>query len=515
MYLPKDSNQIDFELHSELVRLYVNIGDNIPNSKSANFIFIPKERESIFTIDKKEIIENFGDKLRYNNSLEGLELILGIWTDKSDNANRELFSLKIHLPDINEYNIDIIEMKKNQKSLCKPVKSGEEKYQCLLMVSYNEEDISQEKDLLVFIKSVNENSSNKIYYNFINNSFFNEFNIEKLRQNIPSTTFFEKDYLYIKLNQTLNGTYLFINIETNLPDDITIMTSLNKKEEEERVYYLNTYNQYLIQMKEDTITFEFPSDLSLYVSIENIGGKAYFSWEEEPKMVYNLRKKGAYLTLTTPYNYTKLICKKFESDSKQNGEEPGVIFIIKYYERSTSINFDNIPSYKDSEIGFINVDFPLLLYKKDINFLHNLNFVITIKNDIYEYNEEYPTSPLNIIFYLARRDLIYEYRKRLSPYNWYEFKGLYDNSFKKFHLSLPLIEYKEDIHISPEEFPTLSIYFQKNPGYENKNILKTFNIQIQYFKFNEPDFQEENIYIYGKIIYSSDVQYYRLKNEKK
>ena len=92
---------------------------------------------------------------------------------------------------------------------------------------------------------------------------------------------------------------------------------------------------------------------------------------------------------------------------------------------------------------------------------------------------------------------------------------MYDNSFKKFHLSLPLIEYKEDIHISPEEFPTLSIYFQKNPGYENKNILKTFNIQIQYFKFNEPDFQEENIYIYGKIIYSSDVQYYRLKNEKK
>jgi len=163
VYLPKDSNQIDFELHSELVGLYVNIGDNIPNSKSANFIFIPKERESIFTIDKKEIIENFGDKLRYNNSLEGLELILGIWTDKSDNANRELFSLKIHLPDINEYNLDIIEMKKNQKSLCKPVKIGEEKYQCLLMVSYNEEDINQEKDLLVFIKTVNENSSTKIY----------------------------------------------------------------------------------------------------------------------------------------------------------------------------------------------------------------------------------------------------------------------------------------------------------------------------------------------------------------
>ena len=290
VFLPKDSNQIQFELHSELVGLYVNIGDNIPSSKSSNFIFIPHEKESIFTIDKKDIIENFRNKLLYNNSLEGLKLIVGIWTDKSDNANKELFSVKIHLPDINEYNIDIIEMKKNQKSLCKPVKSGEEKYQCLLMVSYNEEDISQEKDLLVFIKSVNENSSNKIYYNFINNSFFNEFNIEKLRQNIPSTTFFEKDYLYIKLNQTLNGTYLFINIETNLPDDITIINSLNKKEEE-RIYYLNTYNQYLIQMKEDTITFEFPTDLSLYISIENIGGNAYFSWEEEPKMVYNLRKK--------------------------------------------------------------------------------------------------------------------------------------------------------------------------------------------------------------------------------
>ena len=222
--------------------------------------------------------------------MEGLKLIVGIWTDKSDNANKELFSVKIHLPDINEYNIDIIEIKKNQKSLCKPVKIGEEKYQCLLMVSYNEEDINQEKDLLVFIKTVNENSSTKIYYNFINKLFFNEFNIEKLRQNIPSVTFFENDYLYIKLNQTLNGTYLYINIETNLPDDITIINSLNKKEEE-RIYYLNTYNQYLIQMKEDTITFEFPTDLSLYISIENIGGNAYFSWEEEPKMVYNLRKK--------------------------------------------------------------------------------------------------------------------------------------------------------------------------------------------------------------------------------
>ena len=58
-------------------------------------------------------------KIPNENSLQDLNLVIGIWTDKTDSIDTELFSLRVHLQN-DDYEIDITEINTDQKYLCNP-----------------------------------------------------------------------------------------------------------------------------------------------------------------------------------------------------------------------------------------------------------------------------------------------------------------------------------------------------------------------------------------------------------
>jgi len=131
VWLPRDSYQVQFDWQSELAGLYVNVDGTLPTATNADFILRPNSTDSILTIDEQQIIEYAkarGAKLPVENSIEDVRLIIGVWTDKTDSVDTELYSLRVHEAslDSKEYTFfDIIEVNTDQKVLCKPYIIGE------------------------------------------------------------------------------------------------------------------------------------------------------------------------------------------------------------------------------------------------------------------------------------------------------------------------------------------------------------------------------------------------------
>jgi len=76
--------------------------------------------------------------------MEDTRLIIGVWTDKKDSANTELYSLRVHEVFLDPYEyaqFDIIEVNTEQKVLCKPNLVENNRYQCLFMVVYDRQDV--------------------------------------------------------------------------------------------------------------------------------------------------------------------------------------------------------------------------------------------------------------------------------------------------------------------------------------------------------------------------------------
>ena len=95
-------------------------------------------------------------KIPIENSIQDLNLVIGVWTDKTDSVNSELFSLRVYQP--NPDDIDIIEVNTDQKILCHPRFLNDNQYRCLFMVTYDDEDVNQELPLIVHATSLNQSA---------------------------------------------------------------------------------------------------------------------------------------------------------------------------------------------------------------------------------------------------------------------------------------------------------------------------------------------------------------------
>lgn len=119
-----------------------------------------------------------------------MKFTIGIWTDKTDTADTELYSLRVHEANIANYDIeegvdfDIIELNTDQKVLCKPTRTGET-FRCLFMVIYDEEDIKQKMDLLVYARSTFRGDTTEIYASFIESEIYDEYDFESLKKKFP------------------------------------------------------------------------------------------------------------------------------------------------------------------------------------------------------------------------------------------------------------------------------------------------------------------------------------------
>lgn len=120
-------------------------------------------------------------KTPYENSIQDLSLVIGVWTDKLDSLDTEVYSLKVHQPN-DDLEVDIIEANTDQKTLCNPVFVSENLYRCLFMVTYDDEDVDLEMPILIYGKSLNHSAITKTYASFVERELYDTFNLDELRK---------------------------------------------------------------------------------------------------------------------------------------------------------------------------------------------------------------------------------------------------------------------------------------------------------------------------------------------
>ena len=527
VWIPRDTHQIQFDWQSELAGLYINIDDNLPTAANADFILLPNGKDSIKTIDKIDIINQMKKKhmkIPEDSSIEDLRLIIGIWTDKTDSANTELYSLRVHEALFALYDLEIVEVNTDQKILCKPTRASETKWRCLFMITYDDQDVDQHYNLLVYSRSTERGDTNEMYGNFIYANIYDDFIVDSLRGSIPTDTAplnsvrDGTSYFYIKLGSKPNhkGQYLYVNVIISSSADIMMVASLNCYDTESSpkgvIFYPSPHTEQLVQANE-TLILQLAKNTSLIVNIEGLGGEADAYWEEDNTNIHYFRGKNDRLTLTSGRSYDKLVIKKHKSDSPQQGLEPGFVFVVDYYERNPLKNFDEVVYGNSIEIGYSNTDLPINLYSKYVDIRSDLNLAVTFRDSNVDTEGEYAVSPLEVRAFLDKRNNIYNAKTipEFEPSKNNRKNGIYDPSIKTAQVTISTIEIDYIFNIRQEDEPTILFHVGKTREYEQK-VYNNFNVEAQFTRSNSKVIPVEKVYNYGKII-GRLTQSYRLKHD--
>ena len=527
IWLPRDTYELYFDWQSELAGLYINVDDSLPTAANADFILKPNGTDSILVLEKNQILEAIEKKkvpLPYEGSLEDVKLTIGIWTDKTDSVGTELYSLRVHEVNIEQSDLDIYEVNTDQKILCKPKSIGSGKYYCLFMVTYDDQDVKQQSDLLVYATSTNKGDSTVMYASFISANIYNEFIADTLRGSIPNensaaydTINLDTNYFYIQLHKIQSkDQYLYVNVISSFPDDIMMVASMNcfdrTQEGNIQIFYPKAKTEQIVQAKEDSLILDFSVDSSLIVNIENLGGEADLRWEEDDQIVHYLRGKGDRLTLTTSTNYKRLLIKKLKSDKPIKEKDPGFVFIFDYYSRDSSKNFDEVVYGSSIEMAYRDTDLPVYMYSKKVDYSNDINIAVTFRDSRDDTEGEYTTTPIEVRAFLDKRDLIYAAKAtpEFEPYG-NKIDGIYDPAIKTAQVFLPDLVINLDFKIDPKDYPTLLLFLGKSNAYEDK-VYKTFDVEAQFTRTNSLVVPNEKVYNYGKFN-GLITQYYKLRKD--
>ena len=528
VWLPYDTYQVQFDFQSEVANLYINLGGTKPTAKDADFELLSLGRNSILSLDKYKILDKVKDKkieIPNVNSLEGINLVIGIWTDKTDSFDTEIFSLAVRLPNVIDENINIIEANTEQKIICSPLYIDYGQYNCLFMVTFDEEDINLGMSLLLHAASFNQTAVTHVYASFIKKKNYDE--LYQLKQNIPTSQtaqFNTKtdgiDYIYIPLNGYKNY-YLFVNVVTDRYSDIFLLTSLQTDTEIMNTLpvYSNTASEklFLVSSEQIKLNFYTNSNSKIFVNIVALGGEANIKWSDDPNNIYYLRgRSGDKLALISGVDYKELIIenRKYTNNKFTSSEEPGFVFYISYNTRNPEINFDKIKDKNSLEIIYKQTDLPIYLFST-LQMPNNspINIAITFKDLDINQKGEYNSSPLEVMASILKERVVYKIKEtpELQPSMRNLIFGKYDPALKTAQIFIS----KENIdsyNVTFEEVPTLYLSINKGNSFIEQNYQK-FAIETQIYQINDASIYNENIYYFMRYsgYYTS---YHKLKINK-
>ena len=533
IWFPHDSEIVLFDWQSSVAGLYINLGGIRPSTKNADFKLLPPGKDYILNLTKSEIIEKAISKkinIPYENSLQDINLVIGIWTDKTDSINTEIYSLRIHQPDSNnENNLDITQVNTDQKILCNPTLVVGNEYRCLFVVTYDDKDVTMYTPLLVYGGSLNHGAINYIYGNFIDRYIYDEFIREELITSIPTdqtallnTRKEGVDYIYIlKLEK---GKYMFINIITDKPDPLMIVTSMpvyNHILYDIKEYYPNPTTEQLLSVSGERLRLSFPCTNSIMVDIITLNGHAEIYWKSDPNKVFVMRGVGDRISLSSGNELDELVIKKIgntnlDKNDKLTMEDPGFVFCISYIIKDNSVKFNEINYGKSLEIAYRDVDLPVFLYSKIGSEYRDINIAITFKDNEIDKSGEYKISPLVISAQLVKENLIYEIKKDpdLRPIDK-GINGYYDSALKTAQIFLSEDNIKS-YNIKDTDNPTIFITIDKNDDEKFADkIYEKFSIETQVSGVNDGVIPVEKIYHYGRVRNTNSKEtVYRLKTDK-
>ncbi len=530
VWLPHDTFRVEFDWQSEVAGLYINVGGTRPTTRNADFKLLPNGKDSILFIERSKILEKArAKKIKIPNpySIQDLNLVIGIWTDKTDSVETEVFSLRVHEPH-NDQRLDIVEVNTDQKVLCSPRMLQDGVNRCLFMITYDTEDVKLDLPLLVHASSVNNSATTYSYADFIESEYYDEYDAVNLMKNIPTdqtakinTRTSDKDYIYTRLNQgKTDGKkyYLFVNVISDKTDDIMIITSLpmyNVIDPQNYQFYPNPSTEQLLSVSVDKLRLKFFTTSSLIVNIVALEGEADVVWAEDQNNVYTLKGRGDRLTMTSGTTLDEIIItKKKESSSKlSDSDDPGFVFYISYYIRNPEVNFDEVAYGRSIEIGYRKTDLPVYLYSKIGTFFNDMNIAVTFKDSEIDMGGEYTSSPIFVKAALVKENTIYRAKNNpeLTPSLDNSLLGTYDIAIRTAQAFISS-EVIKSFNVKYEDNPTLYISLEKNDKFPEKNYEK-FNIEAQFSKTNGVVVPIKKKFNYGRYngYYTN---YYKLKADK-
>ena len=511
IWLPHNSYYVKFDWQSEVAGLYINVGGTRPTTKNADFKLLPPGRDAVLSIESIEILQKAKQKkinVPNENSLEDLNLVIGIWTDKTDSVETEIFSLRVYQPNQDD-ELDITEVNTEQKIMCSPNFVMEGQYRCLFMVTYDNEDVNLQMPLIIHAGSVNQSAEVETYASFIETKYYDKFDKDQLKKNTPTydtaqfnTKKLGNDYIYIKLTPGRTTNYLYVNVVSNKKDDIFILTSMP-------MYNFNTKLQYKeynpnpstqqLLFAEDQLVLLFSTSSSLIVNLVTLGGEAELYWKEDKNTIYNLRGKGDRLTLTSGTTLTELVIKKRKVANQLTDEnDPGFVFYASYYIRDGENNFDEVQFGKSLEIAYRETHLPVYLYSKLDNYYNDISIAVTFKDSNLDNKGEYKTSPLMVRASVEKESVVYKAKQTpdLAPNLRKAIIGSYDPAIKTAQVFL----YSANVSsfdIKKEEIPTLYLAIEENERIPSQKY-KQFNIEAQFTQINSDIVPVEKTYNYGR-----------------
>ena len=528
VWFPHDSYTVEFDWQSEVAGLYINVGDARPTTKNADFKLLPKGRDGILSLDKIQILEAAKKrkiKTPYENSIQDLSLVIGVWTDKLDSLDTEVYSLKVHQPN-DDLEVDIIEANTDQKTLCNPVFVSENLYRCLFMVTYDDEDVDLEMPILIYGKSLNHSAITKTYASFVERELYDTFNLDELRKSIPTsetakynTAKDNTEFIYTVLDPDEakeEQYYLFVSVTTDIEGEIMLLTSMpmyNKITEKKFEFYPNPSTEQLLSVQTEQLRLKFFTTSSMIVNFVTLGGEADIMWANDEANVFNLRGRGDRLSLTSGAKVNEIvITKKKSSESLVN--DPGFVFYVSYFLRSLETNFDNVEYGRSIEIGYRETDLPVYLYSKIGTFNNDINIAFTFKDSDIDTEGEYDYTPFIIRGALTKESSVYKTKlyPDLAPALEKSMYGSYDMALKTAQVFLSG-DFVQSLGLKESDNPTLYLSVEKNSLVPSQKY-KKFNVEVQFNKVNDGVIPVEKTFNYGRHG-GYYINYYRLKVDKK
>ena len=518
IWLEYDSEKVEFHFESSVAGLYINLNGIRPTTKNAHLILLPQGKDNIFTLDKNlilKIVKTHKIKIPFENSLESMHLVIGIWTDKVNSVNTEIYSLRVHQPSfaIDEplaFNL----VNRDQKILCNPRYTGENEYRCLFVVIYNENENDEylHSNLLAYAESKNSTALTYIYGNYIEQEIYDQYNMVELNKKIPTyeTSEFNSrinEVNYIYSVSAKKSHYMLLNVITDKPDTIMLLTSFpiyNYLSYDLFEIYPNPTSEQLFSLSGERLRLRFHSYNGIIVNLKSINGGGKLFWKNDPEKIYYLKGRGDKLILYSGEKENVLFIQRLEIEDKHElkNQSDGLefIFIISYIQVDFKNNriFEEIDYGKSQELGFIEADLPIILYSRIGLDYRDINIAITLKDIEIESSDEL-IEPIQITVYLVKEKTIYtaKYEPELSPSIEKAVFGNYDKALKTAFIFLDENIIKQS-NLKVDDNPSLYIELAKSEIFKEKKF-DIFSMEAQITGANSGVIPDENIYYYGRV----------------
>ena len=150
--LPFDSEYLFIDWQAYNPCLIMNIGTEKPVKENANFTFSELKHDTVLKIGREEIINK--TNIANKNSLKGITLTLGIYTENNDYTGSTPYAFKLFFPQMIKESpntvIEIIPIRSDQKVQCLPF-NYHDKNICLF--SFTADDIDYKKNVIIYFRN--------------------------------------------------------------------------------------------------------------------------------------------------------------------------------------------------------------------------------------------------------------------------------------------------------------------------------------------------------------------------